>query len=131
MFWAPNSPNLNTSEPAWYWLKRKTITRGASSNGKELERAWRRDWQALPQKICQRWIEAIPGHIKHVIRLKGGNKYPKGIKGFKRSFKGRKIKGKLSSHTFLGRSERSLVDDDDDNDFEDIEQDKADKKEQV
>ena len=130
MLWAPNSPDLNTSEPAWYWLKRKTIARGASSNGKELERAWRRDWQTLPQETCRHWVEAIPGHIKHIIRLKGGNKYLKGVEGFKRSFKGRRVKGKLSFYTFLDRSERSLVDGDN-NDFEDIEQDKADEEEQV
>ena len=62
--------------------------------------------------------------------MKGGNEYPEGVEGFKRSFKGRRVKGKLSSHTFLDCSERSLVDGDD-NDFEDIEQDKADEEEQV
>jgi siroheme synthase len=41
---------------------------------------WEKYWEDLPQKKIQEWIEAIPHHVKEVIRLKGGNEYKEGRK---------------------------------------------------
>jgi Ran GTPase-activating protein (RanGAP) involved in mRNA processing and transport len=49
----------------------------------------------------QKWITAIPHHIKEIIRCEGGNEYKEGRDGFKRSFTGRILKGKLSTHQFV------------------------------
>jgi hypothetical protein len=66
-----------------------------------MEQAWRQAWQDLPQETIQQWISAIPDHIKEIIRLEGGNEYKEGVKGFKRSWAGTRIKGKLSTLQFI------------------------------
>ena len=40
-------------------------------------------------------------NIKQIIALNGGNEYREGREAFKRSFKGRRRLGKLSSHAYL------------------------------
>jgi hypothetical protein len=97
LLWPGNSPDLNAIEPAWYWLKRRTTARDAPANRKDMEQAWRQAWQDLPQEAIQLWIAAILDHIKEIIRLEGGNEYKEGVKGFKRSWAGTRIKGKLST----------------------------------
>jgi Transposase len=97
LLWPGNSPDLNAIEPAWYWLKRRTTARGAPANRKDMEQAWRQAWQDLPQETIQQWITAIPDHIKEIIKLEGGNEYKEGVKSFKRSWVGNRIKGKLST----------------------------------
>jgi len=82
-------------------MKRKTTIRGAPTSRKEMEQAWLRTWEELPQDQIQRWIERIPVHIEEIIRLGGGNGYEEGRKYFKRSFPGRRLKGILSTHTYL------------------------------
>jgi hypothetical protein len=62
-----------------------------------MEQAWRQAWQDLPQETIQQWITAIPDHIKKIIKLEGGNEYKEGVKSFKRSWVGNRIKGKLST----------------------------------
>ncbi len=66
-----------------------------------MEKKWLQAWRDLPQKTIQTWIEAIPDHIQAIIRLKGGNEYKEGIQGFKRSWAGTRIKGKLSKLQFI------------------------------
>jgi hypothetical protein len=61
-------------------------------------------FMTLPQTQIQAWIERVPVHIQEIIALKGGNKYKEGRNTFKRSWKGLRIKGKLSHHTYLGRN---------------------------
>jgi hypothetical protein len=63
-----------------------------------IEKTWHKAWKDLPQEQIQKWISAIPHHIKEIICCKGGNEYKKGRDGFKRSFAGHRIKGKLSTH---------------------------------
>jgi transposase len=96
LLWPGNSPDLNAIEPAWYWLKRRTTARGAPSTKQELKRVWRQAWQDMPQEKIQQWIAAIPDHIQQIIRLEGGNEYKEGVQGYKRSWKGLRIKGQLS-----------------------------------
>lgn len=101
MLWPGNSPDLNAIEPAWFWLKRRTTAQGAPNNRRDMEKAWYQAWQDLPQEQIQQWIAAIPFHIKEIIRLEGGNEYKEGIQGFKRSWRGIRIKGKLSTLQFI------------------------------
>jgi transposase len=96
LLWPGNSPDLNAIEPAWFWLKKRTTARGPPTTKKALEQAWLQAWDELPQEKIQEWISAIPHHIQEVIRLEGGNEYKEGVKGFKRSWQGLRIKGKLS-----------------------------------
>ena len=69
-----------------------------------MERRWLRAWKDLPQETIQSFIERIPHHIQQIIALEGGNEYPEGIPGFKRSWKGDRLKGKLSTHAFIDPS---------------------------
>jgi hypothetical protein len=80
LIWPSNSPDLNTIEPIWFWIKKEIIKRGAISNKKKLRARWERCWEDLPQKMIQEWIERIPYHIKEIIRYKGSNKYKEGRK---------------------------------------------------
>ena len=100
LLWPANAPDLNAIEPAWWWMKRKTTARGASTTKKDLERAWVNAWKELPQSIIQQWIKRIPIHLQRVIDCEGGNEFSEGNQ-FKRSWKGRRLKGKLSSHSYL------------------------------
>ena len=38
--WPGNSPDLNATEPGWWWMKRKTTACGAPKTRKEMEQAW-------------------------------------------------------------------------------------------
>jgi hypothetical protein len=75
-----------------------------------MEKAWTKAWQDLPQDKIRAWIERIPVHIKEVIRLKGGNEYEEGRKAFRRDHKGTRIKGKLSTHSYLPTESQDSVD---------------------
>jgi hypothetical protein len=68
-------------------------------------------WQDLPQEAIQQWIAAIPNHIKEIIRLEGVNEYKEGVKGFKRSWAGTRIKGKLSTLQSIDNSTQHQVPD--------------------
>lgn len=56
-------------------MKRETTQRGAPQTQVQAEHVWTRVWKKLDQSIIQSWIEQIPGHIKEVIQLHGGNEY--------------------------------------------------------
>jgi transposase len=80
IIWPSNSPDLNAIERAWFYLKKETTKRGPISNRKKLRARWEKYWADIPQRKIQEWIEAIPDHVKEVIRLKGGNEYKEGRK---------------------------------------------------
>jgi transposase len=101
LIWPGNSPDLNAIEPCWPWMKKTITSRGAPQKRDSMEKAWRQAWSDLSQSQIQAWIERIPRHIEEIIRLKGGNEYPEGRKAFKRDQAGTRLKGKLSSHTYL------------------------------
>jgi hypothetical protein len=69
-----------------------------------MENRWLRAWKDLPQETIRSFVERIPYHIKEIIRLEGGNEYKERIPGFKRSWKGNRLKGKLSTHAFVDPS---------------------------
>lgn len=110
LLWPGNSPDLNASEPAWFWMKKRTTKQGAATHRKEMEKKWYKGWQDLPQEQIQRWIRAIPDHIQEIIRLNGGNEYKEGEQGYKRSWAGHRIKGIKSSHQFVDRDIQQTTD---------------------
>jgi transposase len=80
MLWPGNSPDLNTIEKVWFWIKKETTRRGPISNRKKLRARWEKYWTDLPQSKIQEWITVIPDYIQEIIRLEGGNKYKEGRK---------------------------------------------------
>jgi len=62
--------------------------------------------------------KAIPDHIQEIIRLGGGNEYKEGVQGFKRSWAGRRVKGKLSTLQFIDRKKPQASDSQDNSDDE-------------
>jgi hypothetical protein len=104
LLWPGNSPDLNAIEPAWFWMKRRTTAQGATTNRAEMERRWYKAWEDLPQETIQAWISWIPHHIQEVIRVQGGNDFDQGGPGFKRCWKGDRLKGHLSTGTFIDPS---------------------------
>jgi transposase len=97
LLWPGNSPDLNMIEPGWYWMKKRTTSRGPPTSRKALIESWERAWKDLPQSKIQAWIERIPRHIEEVIRLEGGNEYLESRTGEdRRSWKGMRLKGCLS-----------------------------------
>ena len=44
---------LDPVEPCWWWMKRRTTSRGAPKNQKLLEQAWLKVWKELPQEQIQ------------------------------------------------------------------------------
>jgi len=80
MLWPANSPDLNAIEKAWFYMKKETTKRGPTTDRKKLKARWEKCWQDLPQSKIQEWIEAIPHHVKEIIRLEGGNEYKEGRK---------------------------------------------------
>jgi fructose-bisphosphate aldolase class 1 len=75
-----------------------------------MEKAWIKAWKDLPQDKIRAWIKRIPIHIKEVIRLKGGNEYKEGRKAFNRDHKGTRIKGKLSTYSYLRTESQDSTD---------------------
>lgn len=73
-----------------------------------MEQRWLQAWKDLPQATIQSFIERIPHHIEEIIRLEGGNEYKEGIPGFKRSWKGDRLKGKLSSLSYIDPSKSTF-----------------------
>ena len=48
MLWPSNSPNLNTIEYLWYYMKKETIRRGPTNNRKKLRVRWEKCWEGIP-----------------------------------------------------------------------------------
>jgi hypothetical protein len=66
-----------------------------------MERRWNKAWKDLPQETPQKWVKRIPDHTQEIIRRQGGNEFKKGLKCFKRCWKGDTLKGKLLPRTLL------------------------------
>jgi hypothetical protein len=106
LLWPGNSPDLNMIEPAWPWMKRRTTVREAPRQKKTAEDSWYRAWSDLSQEKIQTWIERIPRHIQEVLQQKEGIDYREGRTGQEtRSWKGQRIKGKLSAREDIGESD--------------------------
>jgi hypothetical protein len=107
--WPGNSPDLNAIEPAWPWLKRRTTSRGAPRDKKTCKKAWLDAWEDLPQANIQHWIERLIHHIQVIITLEGGNEYKEGnSEKDTRSWKGKRLKGKLSTRQDLASEWENL-----------------------
>ena len=91
-------------------------------NYKVAERTWYTAWDDISQEQIQQWILAIPYHIQEVIRLERGNEYKEGVRGFKRSWAGIRVKGKLSKLQFKDKkAQHQVVEDRENSDGEDDE----------
>lgn len=53
LFWCANSPDLNTIEPCWPWMKRRTTRKEAPKGRVDAVRAWETCWEDLPQSQIQ------------------------------------------------------------------------------
>jgi hypothetical protein len=96
-----------------------------------MEKAWYQAWKDLSQEQIQQWIRAIPDHIKEIIRLEGGNEYKEGVQGFKRSWAGQRVKGKLSTLRFIDRKEQhqgNSQDSSDEQPFVDVDYEESDEE---
>jgi hypothetical protein len=90
------------------WLKRRTTARGAPRDKKTAKEAWIKAWDELPQERIQHWIQRLRRHIKEVIKNEGGNEYKEGREDRDvRSWKGKCLKGQLSTRADLGPCETS------------------------
>lgn len=78
LLWPGNSPDLDMIEPCWFWMKRRTTSKGPPTSRLIAEPLWNKIWDDLPQQKIQEWIERIPRHISKVIELKGGDEYCEG-----------------------------------------------------
>lgn len=78
LLWPGNSPDLNMIEPCWFWMKKETTKKGAPQNRATAIKVWEECWYNMPMSKVQAWIERIPHHIQHIIRLEGGNEYQEG-----------------------------------------------------
>jgi transposase len=47
-FWPGNSPDLNTIEPCWMWLKWETTKNGLPRTREEAKELWKNAWEGLP-----------------------------------------------------------------------------------
>ena len=82
LLWPPNSPDLNTIEPCWFWMKRDMTKHGAIASRAQLKEEWIKCWKEMSQERIQAWVERIIQHVKEVIRLDGENEYCEGrLKG--------------------------------------------------
>jgi transposase len=80
--WPGNSPDLNTIEPTWLWMKRETTKKGPIHSNAQLKNEWIKCWENLSQEKIQAWIERIPRHIKEAIKCNKDNLYQEGrLKG--------------------------------------------------
>jgi hypothetical protein len=80
LLWPGNSPDLNTIEPTWFWMKRETTKNGIIRSKEQLKKDWIKCWEGLPQEKIQAWIERIPIHIQEIIDCEGDNLYKEGRK---------------------------------------------------
>ena len=81
LLWPGNSPDLNTIESYWLYIKYEIIKKGTATSKKELVQKWEECWKGLEQERIRRWVERIPIHITEIIKYKGGNEYMEGSGG--------------------------------------------------
>ncbi len=76
LLWPPNSPDANAIEQAWPWLRRH-ITKDfpPSTTIEECERQWRQEWENLPIKQINAWIDEIPKRIIKILEQEGDNSF--------------------------------------------------------
>lgn len=73
--WPGNSPDLNAIEPLWMKMKRDA---GMLTSRKQASTVFRKIWNEMPAETCHRFVERIPGNVKWVLVLHGGNTYKEG-----------------------------------------------------
>jgi transposase len=76
--WPPNSPDLNPIENAWLILKSRLRSRWRNSTQtphsvEELFAEACEEWEKIPQKTIDNWIEGMPGRMQAVLDANGGH----------------------------------------------------------
>ena len=73
LLWPSQSPDLNSIEHLWSYLKRKLAEYERPSDG--ILELWERvqtEWDKIDPKVCQDLIESMPRRVAAVIKAKGG-----------------------------------------------------------
>ncbi|KAK0735097.1 hypothetical protein B0T26DRAFT_627224, partial [Lasiosphaeria miniovina] len=73
LVWPPNSPDLNPIEPSWRGIKFSWKKQRVPKSRPALEKDWSTQWRDYLQEKLRRLVERIPGNVRWVIRLAGGN----------------------------------------------------------
>ena len=77
--WPASSPDMNPIEKAQKYIQRKVSDRKGADRPKSMEevaKAWKEEWEALPQETINGWIErAFEVILDRVIKNKGGNEF--------------------------------------------------------
>ena len=109
--WPGNAPDLNATEPAWGFMKRRTTFSGQAKTKQAFKKVWLQAWKELSQDKIRQWIEAIPEHIQEIIRLEGGNEYREGAAKFhRRTWKGTRLKGVVLTLQMIDKKGQWAVD---------------------
>ena len=71
--WPAQSPDLNSIEHLWNGLKRKlgeydTPPKGEGEHWRRVEK----EWNEIPDSVCQNLVASMPRRIEAVIKAKGG-----------------------------------------------------------
>jgi hypothetical protein len=72
LLWPANSPDLNSIEHLWTYVKdRLKEYEGPPSGVLELWKRVENVWNDIPPEVCQNLIESMPRRIQAVIKAKG------------------------------------------------------------
>ena len=91
-------------------MKRKTTYYGVPTSIGKLQTSWKKEWKALPTEKRHIWILGVMANIQKVIELEGGNEYIEG-RGLKRSYRGSRKIGELSTHCYINGADETWEDD--------------------
>ena len=69
--WPPNSPDLNTVENAFAWLKAR-VEDMEPRDEQSLREAITRAWLDFPLEMTERLVESMPRRLEECLRLQGG-----------------------------------------------------------
>ena len=73
MVWSAQSPDLNTIEHLWEYLKRRLAKHVNLPNG--IYELWKRvqvEWDKIPVEEYQKLIESMPRMVQAVLKAKEG-----------------------------------------------------------
>jgi len=71
--WPPQSPDLSPIEHLWRYLKKKLDEYETEPSGiLELWERIEKEWDKIPQDVCIKLIESMPGRIAAVLKARGG-----------------------------------------------------------
>ncbi|KAF1967269.1 hypothetical protein BU23DRAFT_484046, partial [Bimuria novae-zelandiae CBS 107.79] len=76
LWWPGHSPEVNASEHAWPWIRRHVRKDfSPSCNEKQCEKQWVKEWESMPIKVINRWVDGIPEQVRRIIKYGGQNNF--------------------------------------------------------